>query len=106
MEKVNSGYLINGTAELDYEIFDSGFNIYIGKDSTIPSFSQPEPYIPYPNLSYEENAKKMCEDLSSEYSSDTKNKKSVDERLTDIEANIDYLMLLNDADSVTEEETK
>ena len=106
MEKVNSGYLINGTTGLYYGIFDSGFNIYIGKDSTIPSFSQPEPYIPYPNLSYEENAKKMCEDLSLEYTSGTKIKKSVDERLTDIEANIDYLMLLNDADSVTEEETK
>ena len=106
MGRVNSGYLMNGVSELWYEVKDDGFDIYLGETAEYPSFTQPEPYIPYPNLSYEENAKKMCEEISTEYPSDTKDKKSIDERLTDIEANVDYLMLLSDPDSASETVTE
>ena len=100
MGRVNSGYLMNGVSELWYEVKDDGFDIYLGETAEYPSFTQPEPYIPYPNLSYEENAKKMCEELSEEYPQETG--KTLSERLTDVEANIDYLMLLNDPDSAAE----
>lgn len=104
MEKINSGYHKKDGTELWYVINDNGFDIYFGENAKYPSISQPEPYIPYPNLSYDENAKKMCESMHSDGTEEKP--KTVEDRLTDIEANVDYLMLLNDADSATEEETK
>ena len=73
---------------------DNGFNIYIGQTSR-PTWKQYEPYIPDPSKSYEENAVQMCEELSSP----PEHHNTAEERLTNIEANIDYLMLLNDPDS-------
>ena len=102
MAKVNSGFLMNGEVELWYTINDNGFDIYFGENAKYPSLSQPEPYIPYPNLTYEENAKKMCESMASEKPAEQP--KSLEDRLTDAEANIDYLMLLNDSDSLSDGE--
>ena len=83
---------------LSYEIFDDGFEIYQG-DRAFPMFSQHEPFIPDPTKSYEDNAKMMCQELCVQ----AKNPQpSMTQRITDVEANIDYLMLLNDPDSATE----
>ena len=81
-----------------YEILEDGFKIYIGQ-TTYPSIHQFEPYIPDHTKTYEENAIQMCEDLCK---NDNKSP-SIEDRVTNIEANIDYLMLLNDPDSATEE---
>ena len=43
----------------------------------------------------------MCESMHAD--AITEPPKTVEDRLTDVEANIDYLMLLNDPDSATEE---
>lgn len=93
----------NETFDLQYEIFDDGFEIYLG-DRKFPLFKQREPFIPDPSKSYEENAIAMCK----EYCDEQNNGNSstfvpVEDRLTAIEANIDYLMLLNDPDSAAEE---
>lgn len=89
-----------------YEILDDGFQIYIGTDK-YPQIVQQEPYIPDHSLSYEENALSMCEDCCKEpaYPPEVK-KYNIDDRLTSVEANIDYLMLLNDPDSASETVTE
>ena len=80
-----------------YEILEDGFKIYIGQ-TVNASIHQYEPYIPDPSKSYEENAIQMCEDLCKQNTDSP----SIEDRVTNIEANIDYLMLLNDPDSATE----
>ena len=83
--------------DIFYEILDDGYKVYIGQQVR-PSIHQYEPYIPNPSKSYEENARDTCYELAG---GDT----AVDpvaERFTDIEANIDYLMLLNDPDSAAD----
>lgn len=82
-----------------YDILDDGFKIYIGQ-SVRPTFHQYEPYIPDPSKSYEENALMMCEDLCKTP------EKPLENKLDDMQANIDYLLLLNDPDSATEESTQ
>lgn len=82
-----------------YEILEDGFKIYIGQ-TVQPSIHQYEPYIPDPTKSYEENAIQMCEDLCENANNMVP---SIEDRVTNIEANIDYLMLLNDPDSATED---
>lgn len=83
-----------------YEILDDGYKIYIG-DVDYPTYHQYEPFIPDHSKSYEENAIAHCKSLSDTI---TNPPVSIDERITSVEANIDYLMLLNDADSVDESE--
>ena len=77
---------------------DTGYHIYSTDD---PSFHihQYEPYIPDHSKTYEENAIQMCEELSKV----VEHHDYMEERITNIESNIDYLMLLNDPDSATEE---
>lgn len=84
-----------------YEILENGFRIYIG-NKNFPSIEQLEPYIPDEDKTYEENAIDMCESLCSIQ----KESKDFNTRLTTVEANMDYLMLLNDPDSVTETTTE
>ena len=79
-----------------YDILDNGFKIYVGQ-TIRPSIHQYEPYIPDPSKSYEENAIQMCEDLCKPPEN------LLETRLNAMESNIDYLILLNDPDSVTEE---
>lgn len=97
-------FKMNGGATISYEVFDDGFDIWIGSMTGYPTYSQREPFIPDKQLSYEENAIKMCEQISKDSNQVQADSKSAEERLTSIEANIDYLMLLNDADSATESE--
>lgn len=76
-----------------YEILENGYKIYI--NNTIrPSIYQYEPYIPDPSKTYEENAIDTCEELSTVRVSAID---PIEERLINVESNIDYLMLLNDS---------
>lgn len=84
---------------LYYDILDDGFKIYVGQTDRA-SIHQYEPYIPDPSKSYEENAIQMCKDLCENANNMVP---SIEDRVTNIEANIDYLMLLNDPDSATED---
>ena len=79
-----------------YDILDDGFKIYIGQ-TVRPTFHQYEPYIPDPSKSYKENALKMCEELCKTP------EKPLENKLDNMQANIDYLLLLNDPDSATED---
>ena len=45
---------------VSYEVLENGYNIYLGGK---PWISQPEPYIPNPSISYEENAIAQIEEL-------------------------------------------
>ena len=93
---INSGYTYNDSnIQYKYELTDTGYNIYIG-DSTVPTYSQYEPFIPDPSKSYEENAILDCK----RYSEESKQKApgtTIDERITALESNVDYLLLLNDS---------
>lgn len=94
----------NGTTNglpIYYEILDDGFKIYIGQ-TLKADIHQYEPYIPDPSKSYEENAIQMCDELVKI----PERHDSIEDRLTDVEANIDYLMLLNDPDSASETTTE
>lgn len=92
--RVDSGYKIGGDGpSLYYEIYENGFDIFSGESSTVPMLHQPEPYIPNPDISYEENAIAMCKQLGRE------TKKPfvfTDEMYTEMNANIDYLLLLSE----------
>ena len=92
----------NGTS-ISYEVFEDGFDIWIGSIGGYPTYSQREPFIPDRSISYEENAIKMCEQISKDSARTKNDSNTAGDRLTTIEANIDYLMLLNDPDSATEE---
>ena len=84
--------------DIFYELLNDGYKIYIGQQAR-PCIHQYEPCIPDPTKSYEENALDMCGELSGSRITPIDH---TEERLTDIEANIDYLMLLNDPDSAAE----
>lgn len=84
--------------DIYYDILENGYKIYIGQTKRA-LYYQYEPYIPDPSKSYEENAKDMCAELAKEH---TNPDADLDVRLTNIEANIDYLMLINDPDSAAE----
>lgn len=80
-----------------YMINEDGFDIFVEPNLKHPLLHQYEPFIPDSSKSYEENAKDMCAELAKER---TNPEADLNVRLTNIEANIDYLMLLNDADSI------
>ena len=110
---IDSGLYLHGDekyGKLLYTIIDNGFEIYIGENSEYPAYRQTEPFIPNPDINYEENAKLFCESLA--IKNDLIDKEEADqlyasaEDVTSLRSDIDYLMLLNDADSATEEETK
>ena len=87
----------NETTNLQYEIFDDGFDIYIG-DRKYPLYKQREPFIPDPSKSYEENAIAMCKEYCEmRENNNSETFVSVEDRLTAVESNVDYLMLLNDS---------
>lgn len=90
--------LTTDNKEIWYDVVEQGFHIYIG--STVNKvYVQEEPFIPDHSKTYEENAIQMCKDLCTP---PVNKQSSIEERVTNIEANIDYLMLLNDPDSATE----
>ena len=98
MSKIFSDYTIADGTKLYYEIFENGFDIFAGENATYPLLHQPEPYIPNPDLSYEENAKKMCEQLSigSSIPRESELAHITVVEYTQLSANIDYLLLLNE----------
>lgn len=107
MSKVYSGYCMADKTKIYYEVLDDGFDVFIGESLQFPSYHQPEPFIPNPNLSYEENALAMCKNLSERSNQEPEKPFTMTEAMySDMQSNIDYLMLLTDADSATEEETE
>lgn len=84
-------------SDIFYNISDDGFDIYIGSEKNLV-YTQHEPFIPDHSKTYEENAIMMCEDLCKE----PEQHASFEDRLTTVEANVDYLMLLRDPDSAAE----
>lgn len=65
--------------ELSYEICEDGYDIYLNGTKWI---CQHEPYIPFPDFSYEENAIKQCEELD-----DTVNPVKILQRLKESKIN-------------------
>lgn len=101
--KINSGFACNNSGGTwYYEITDDGYKIYAG-DSDHPTYHQYEPYIPDHSKTYEENAIAQCSELAIDYKNEHV---SIEDRVTNIEANIDYLMLLTDPDSTSETVTE
>ena len=56
---ISTDYSIDGKS-ISYEINDKGYTIYLDGVAWI---QQEEPFIPYPNLSYEEGCLKQIEEL-------------------------------------------
>ena len=101
--KINSNYALKNGTKLFYEVFENGFDIYIGDNTTSPYMHQPEPFIPNPDLSYEENAIEMCKSMSEQSMLEPDKPFTMTESMySDMQSNIDYLMLLNDPDSAAE----
>ena len=59
MSKITTEYKVNDQI-ISYEVVENGYNIYLGETLWI---TQPEPYIPNRDLSYEENAIAQIEDI-------------------------------------------
>lgn len=53
-------YKINGQS-ISYSVEENGYTIYLGEKAWI---SQHEPYIPYPELGYEQSCLKQIEELA------------------------------------------
>lgn len=87
-----------------YKIDETGYHIY---DSENPSFHihQYEPYIPDHSKSYEENAQLQIKELES-MPAQQPIFKLTEDMYTEMQSNIDYLMLLNDPDSASETVTE
>lgn len=102
VNKIYSNYdLLNGT-KLYYAIIrqdghECGFDIYMGENTEVPTYHQPEPFIPNPSLTYEENALNMCKDLS-EGSKAVPEKPFVmtEEMYKKQQSDIDFLMLMTE----------
>lgn len=77
---------------IHYCILADGFDIYIGRTDR-PTYHQPEPYIPYPELSYEENALKMCEEFTIEQPAPFT---VTEEMYNRQQSDIDFLMLMTE----------
>lgn len=101
--KINSNYILKNGTKLFYRVFENGFDIYMGENTTSPYMHQPEPFIPNPDLSYEENAIAMCKNISEQsmLEPDKPFTMTVD-MYTSMQSNIDYLMLLSDPNSASE----
>ena len=78
MPKILTEYKTSDNREILYEVFDDGYDIYIGGNRI---FTQREPAIPYRELSYEEGAIKQIEDQLVPKQVEP----TVEERLSDIE---------------------
>lgn len=114
MTKIDSGYNLHNDetlARIYYTITDNGFEIYLGENSEYPSYAQYEPFIPNPDISYEENAINYAKSLAVP-EMETIAKEDADKtyasitEVTNIRSDLDYLMLLNDPDSASETVTE
>lgn len=70
--------------EVSYEVVEKGYKIYLGGVLWI---TQEEPYIPYPELSYEENAIKQIEEICTV----SKPEPTVEEQITEMQLAITEL---------------
>lgn len=96
--KIDSGYKLKNGAILAYEIYDNGFDIFIGIESASSFMHQPEPYIPNPDISYEENAINMCKEISeNSINAPDPPFELTESTYTSLRSDIDYLMLLSDS---------
>ena len=100
--KIDSGYTTKIGTKIYYEILDDGFKLYEGEAAKYPFIHQYEPYIPNPDISYKENAMQMIKEFVDGSDIPIDDENTLESRLTTIESNIDYLMLLNDPDSAAE----
>ena len=108
MERIDSGYKLTDGTVLCYEIImedgkENGFDIFYGMNAKYPTYHQPEPYIPNPDISYEENAKQYCKQLYDSSISSEKPFMMTETMYTDLtsanemmRADLDYLLLLNE----------
>ena len=99
--KTDSGYSLKNGTKLywDYIMKDgeeNGFEIYIG-DAKYPTQTQPEPFIPNPSLSYEENAIEMCKEMAARSCKEVVVRHDVtEEEWNAMKADMDYLLLLSE----------
>ena len=70
--------------EVSYEVVEKGYKIYLGGVLWI---TQEKPYIPYPELSYEENAIKQIEEICAA-EEEAKNQPSMEQRIANLEAEL------------------
>ena len=66
--------------KISYEVTEKGYNIYLDDKIWITQY---EPYIPYPELSYEEGCLKQIEDICTPVE-----EPSVEEQIADLEAQL------------------
>ena len=85
-----------------YMINEDGFDIFVEPNLKHPLLHQYEPFIPDSSKTYEENAIQMCEDLCKEIPKSKPSFAMTEDMYTEMQSNIDYLMLLNDPDSAAE----
>ena len=76
-------YKINGQ-EVSYEITKDSYMIYLGGK---PWISQNEPYIPYPDLGYEESCLKQIEELMVQ--SEQPVKPTTEEKIAELEEQLE-----------------
>lgn len=99
--KTYTNYDLKDGTKIYYDIYykneePNGFLIYFG-ESTTPIFKQPEPHIPHPDKSYEENAILFAQKLSDDSKATPETPFTVTEEMyLEQQANIDYLLLLTE----------
>lgn len=99
-----SGYTLKNGIKLFYEVFVDGFDIYFGENAKRPTYHQPEPYIPNPDISYEENAIQMCKEISETSNNQPDQPFNMTETMYNnlttanemMRADLDYLLLLSE----------
>lgn len=96
--KIDSKQTLKNGTRLYYEVIENGFDIYFGNKSPIPYLHQPEPFIPNPSLSYEENAINMCKELAEDSNIIPEKPFIVTEEMYNKhQSDIDFLMLMSDS---------
>lgn len=74
--------------KVSYSIEENGYTIYLdGK----PWITQPEPYIPYPDLGYEGSCLKQIEDMVESESISNNNSQTAEEKMAALEAQVQSL---------------
>lgn len=85
-----------------YTINEDGFDIFIEPNLKHPLLHQYEPFIPDSSKSYKENAIQMCEVICTPVENTGAPFTMTEDMYTEMQSNIDYLMLLNYPDSAIE----